>query len=176
MPNKIILVRFKDVNLVITSFLKKELAKVFSLPIEEGSVLPLPDAYNSSRHQYLSLPFLQSLLGLKQGNEFILGITEVDLYAPGLNFIFGEAASTAGVAVIALARLYPSFYGYPMNDGLFKYRVLKEAVHELGHLFGLQHCSDPHCVMYFSNSIKDTDIKAASFCEDCKRKLKSYRV
>ncbi|MCD6319273.1 MAG: archaemetzincin family Zn-dependent metalloprotease [Candidatus Desulfofervidaceae bacterium] len=172
MPDKIVLVRFEDVVSSISRSLKRELARVFSLPVEEGTVLPLPNAYDANRHQYLSLPFLESLLSLKQGKEFILGITEADLYAPGLNFIFGEAALMAGVAVISLARLYSSFYGLPEDEDLFKERVLKEAVHELGHLFGLKHCPNPHCVMHFSNSINDTDVKAASFCEVCKRKLR----
>jgi len=35
-------------------------------------------------------------------------------------------------------------------------RVIKEAVHELGHAFGLTHCENSKCVMHFSNSLQDT--------------------
>ncbi|HDD35370.1 MAG TPA: archemetzincin, partial [Candidatus Desulfofervidus auxilii] len=122
--------------------------------------------------QYLSAPFLKALMKEKKEDELILGIVEVDLYTPGLNFIFGEAAILAGVAIIALARLHQSFYGLLENEELFKSRTLKEAVHELGHLFGLPHCSNPRCVMHFSNSILDTDKKSAFFCDNCKRKIK----
>jgi archaemetzincin len=41
-------------------------------------------------------------------------------------------------------------------------------VHELGHVFGLEHCPDPECVMHFSNSLLDTDRKSTSFCSQCR--------
>lgn len=44
---------------------------------------------------------------------------------------------------------------------------MKEAVHELGHTFGLVHCIDPKCVMFFSNSLADTDNKNTKFCKKC---------
>ncbi|TLX91314.1 MAG: hypothetical protein E6K97_02920 [Thaumarchaeota archaeon] len=37
--------------------------------------------------------------------------------------------------------------------------MVKECVHELGHIFGFVHCPNIECVMYFSNSLSDTDIK-----------------
>jgi archaemetzincin len=51
------------------------------------------------------------------------------------------------------------------NKSLFYQRIIKEAVHELGHAFGLKHCNYPMCVMHFSNSLPDTDIKQNSFCD-----------
>jgi len=171
MPDKIVLVPFtRDISEVL-AFLKEHLADIFHLPIDEHPPLSLPQAYNPIRGQYLSRPFLERLLTIKKRNEFMLGITDKDLYTTGLNFIFGEAAIHAGVAVIALARLHQHFYGLPEDKTLFKQRSLKEAVHELGHLYGLDHCPNPHCVMHFSNSIGDTDVKSASFCKNCRGEL-----
>jgi archaemetzincin len=48
---------------------------------------------------------------------------------------------------------------------------VKEAVHELGHMFGLDHCSDLRCVMHFSNSLADTDRKGRDFCPSCRARL-----
>jgi archaemetzincin len=97
----------------------------------------------------------------------ILGITSVDLYVPSLNFVFGEAKLGGPSAVISTHRLYPQFYGQAPNEELFLKRVEIEAVHELGHTFGLRHCPDQDCVMHFSNGIVDTDRKGSEFCGRC---------
>lgn len=87
-----------------------------------------------------------------------------------MNFVFGEAELNGKRAIISLYRLKPEFYG-SKDDDLFFQRVLKEAVHELGHVLGLVHCKNPKCVMHFSNSILDTDFKEWRYCDDCMKKL-----
>jgi len=46
-------------------------------------------------------------------------------------------------------------------------RLLKEALHELGHTFGLRHCVDYTCVMSSSNGVERIDLKRAEFCPNC---------
>jgi archaemetzincin len=70
-------------------------------------------------------------------------------------------------ALISLWRLKPEFYGEQPDFALYVLRALKEAVHELGHSLGLQHCPRSLCVMHFSNSIFDTDKKQSFFCDQC---------
>ena len=65
-----------------------------------------------------------------------------DLYVPVLTFVFGEAQLEGNCAVVSTARLHEEFYGMPASDDLLGERLLKEAVHELGHTFGLRHCAD----------------------------------
>ena len=101
----------------------------------------------------------------------ILGICNSDAYSPGLNFVFGQASLTGGVAVIYLPRLRQEFYGLDADTSIFVERVLKEATHEVGHAFGLEHCPKQSCVMHFSNSLVDTDRKAKDFCNICRNKL-----
>jgi archaemetzincin len=101
--------------------------------------------------------------------EKVLGIVDLDLYVPELNFVFGEASQRA--AVISLARLRQEFYNLPQDQSLFHKRALTEAVHELGHTYGLGHCGNPLCVMFFSNSLIDTDRKGSKFCPKCGRNL-----
>ena len=134
------------------------------------------NAFNEHRNQYHSTTIINYLLKISSLSKYtrILGVTNVDLYVPYLNFVFGEALLGGKIAVISLHRLRPEFYGEPPNRNLFLERILKEAVHELGHTFGLTHCNKPHCVMYFSNSIWDTDRKKSTFCGDCELRLNAY--
>ncbi|MGB9857036.1 MAG: archaemetzincin family Zn-dependent metalloprotease [Dictyoglomaceae bacterium] len=165
----IYLIPVGKVREIILEFLRENLGKIFPYPFEIGEEIPIPEkSFNRKRNQYLSLLFLDVLSKLDLPFSFkVLGITEVDLYVPFLNFIFGQAKIMGKEAVISLARLSDTFYGLSENLELLKERALKEAVHELGHTFGLEHCPNSRCVMHFSNSLKDTDYKDYRFCNRC---------
>lgn len=172
---KIAIVPFGQVDHKVLEHLTEALEGTFG---KECEILPsraLPaGAFNPYRNQHLSDSFLEELSKLEaKGAIKILGVTEVDLYTRGLNFVFGQARLGGREAVISLARLRQSFYGLPEDEGLLLERALKEAVHELGHTWGLSHCPDPLCVMHFSNSLRDTDIKRAEFCSRCLSALKA---
>lgn len=117
-------------------------------------------AYDPPRRQYRADALLD-MLRRHQG-ERVLGVTDADLYVDGLNFVFGLAEGRGRVALISLARL-----GADADPAKARARALKEAVHELGHTFGLDHCDLPGCVMHFSNCLADTDRKADRFCAQC---------
>ena len=122
-------------------------------------------AFHPERNQYSAENLLEALPEKEIGP--VLGVANLDLYAPGLNFVFGLGDSSTNRAVIALPRLHNSFYGQPEDPQRFVDRAAKEAIHELGHTYGLKHCPDPHCVMYFSNTLADTDFKSKNFCSHC---------
>ena len=94
----------------------------------------------------------------------ILAICDFDSYSDELNFVFGEAYVDGNVSAIYLPRLRQEFYGLKPDESFFYQRLVKEAVHELGHAFGLSHCENIKCVMHFSNSLSDTDIKTSHLC------------
>ena len=153
-------------------FLQEGLSRELGAAVRMGGNLPLPASCPEGRSQYPGAPFLAALAAARPpGDEVILGVTGVDLTAPGLNFVFGLADPRGCAAVISLARLYPEFYGQPRDPRRFKARAVTEAVHELGHLLGLGHCPDPACVMSFSNALADTDMKGPGFCQPCREKL-----
>lgn len=143
-----------------------------------SAVLPLPrGAFNIQRAQYRSDMLLAKVkeYGEKAGNlDRVLGVTGVDIFVPGYNFVFGEAECPGQAAVISLYRLSPEFYGEAPDFERLIERSLKEAVHELGHTLGLDHCRNPLCVMHFSNSILDTDRKKAVFCSPCQLRVKRF--
>jgi len=102
---------------------------------------------------------------------------DVDIFSRFLNFVFGVADmpknKSFGSALISVTRLRENFYRRSENLAQFELRVLKEAIHELGHTFGLEHCENL-CVMRYSNSLEDTDKKPPNYCEACLKKLKVF--
>jgi len=94
-------------------------------------------------------------------------VLDCDGYYPGFNFVFGLAQPALKTAVVFTARL---------RGPLFGERLAKEITHEAGHLYGLGHCSSPRCVMYFSNTLLDTDRKSVFFCERCRRRLSTNHL
>jgi len=144
--------------------LQKGLAPYFE-EIDMVEELPIPqEAFNDYRKQFLVDTFMMILKSIK--GDKVLGIVDRDLYTPELNFIYGKGRINGRHSIIALERL---------RDGatrkMFLDRVLKEAVHELGHTDGLRHCKNKLCVMHFSNTIEDTDIKTAGYCKKCEKLL-----
>jgi archaemetzincin len=118
------------------------------------------------------LAILEELVQTMNVN-FLLGVAPFDLYVPGMNFVFGEARCPGRVAVISTLRLKTD----PQTDmSTLGSRVLKEAVHETGHMLGLRHCPDESCVMHFSERLSDTDRKNDAFCSDCSASLRVIEV
>jgi archaemetzincin len=151
--------------------LRDRVGGIFHCPVEiEAGFGDLAQAYNSERKQYFSSKLLASL-GKLERDERVVGIADVDLYVPRLNFVFGEADIVSGTAIVSLCRLRPEYYGLAPDEALFLGRATKEIVHELGHTFGLGHCPNNKCVMHFSNSLADTDLKEALFCHKCRPKI-----
>jgi archaemetzincin len=109
------------------------------------------------------------------GDGVLLAITDFDLYKTSHRFIFGDADESQSAAVVSTHRLRSEFYGEPADQNILFQRTLKESVHELGHAFGLKHCYNARCAMYYSNSIFETDNKAPNFCEICDRRLTRAR-
>jgi archaemetzincin len=125
-------------------------------------------AYDASRGQYNSTLLLHMLLeDPPAAGGHVLGITGVDLFVPVLTFVYGEAQLSGRAAVVSLRRLRAEAYGLAATEALLYERLLKEAVHELGHVHGLVHCPDPACVMRAPTCVEQVDAKSADFREEC---------
>jgi archaemetzincin len=158
-----LVIRLVEVN-------QERLKHHFTNVVIHSEDLPLPKgSYMASRQQYKAMLFLDMLQSQMRGSIHALGLVNLDLFVPQLNFIFGSA-QFGGNAIVALPRLRQSFYGLPDDDALFSQRIEKEVFHELGHMLGLQHCAN-NCVMLFSNSLRDTDNKPSDYCPDCLSRL-----
>jgi archaemetzincin len=130
-------------------------------------------AFNPLRGQYHSTEILQRLsLAVPDDALRVVGITELDLFIPVLTFVFGEAQVNSPCAVVSYHRLRQEVYGLPADDEVLRERLLKELLHELGHTFGLTHCSSWQCVMHTSHTVEAVDVKPSQFCRTCQARLR----
>ena len=163
------LVRVGDVDFEILSWLLVALADTLKMPCSlEEKVIDPACAYHAGRQQYFSTQLLGEVRNCTIGESAkLLGVCDVDLFIPILTFVFGEAQLSNSSALISICRLRQRFYGLPEDNDLLYTRCEKEAIHELGHTFGLVHCFSYACVMHHSNSVEQIDLKSNFFCPSC---------
>jgi archaemetzincin len=152
------------------------LRREFLLPCE--LLPPEPDprfAYNVTRQQYHSTAILAHMSNRGTSpSSLILGVISADLYIPILTFVFGEAQLQGSCALLSTHRLRQEFYGLPANPVLFHSRLLKEAIHELGHTLSLTHCENYQCVMSPSHAVEWIDLKSPAFCSPCRSQVTRF--
>ena len=125
-------------------------------------------AFEPKRNQYYARKIIEALMhNLPADCEKMICVTDVDLCTPILTFVYGEAQLDGRIAVVSTSRLKQEFYNLPRNDELLLQRLIKECLHELGHCYGLVHCSSKQCVMYFSSNILNIDNKQSHYCIKC---------
>ena len=136
--------------------------------------LDIDHSLDSSRKQFHSTSVLSLMLERPELTASrLLGITSFDLFVPVLTFVFGQAQLNNRAAVFSTFRLHNEFYGLPRSPEALAERCLKEALHELGHTYGLRHCMDEPCVMNSSTYVEDIDLKPPDFCLPCRDHLNS---
>lgn len=143
--------------------------RTFGCEVRTTATIAEPQhAFDARRGQWASAEMLKTLLAQSPAEAaWVLGITERDLYVPVLSFVFGQAQLRGRAAVVSLARLRPESYGMPPDAELLAERAVKEALHELGHVFGLVHCLDRSCPMSLSVGLNEIDAKTAEPCPSC---------
>jgi archaemetzincin len=155
-------------------FLRSALRHTLQVPCEIiPGVLEPSATLHAERRQYHSsqlLSAMQSFAGKESWR--VLGVADVDLYIPILTFVFGEAQTDGVCALVSARRLRQEFYGLAPDQALLEQRLLKEAIHEIGHTCDLTHCENYLCAMAASYAVEWIDIKDAALCEDCQGRLK----
>jgi archaemetzincin len=153
--------------------LEQAVAAAFGLPVRRMHCdINLEQTFDPGRGQYSSSQILLQLITQAPPDTAkILGVATVDLYIPILTYVFGEAQLGGIGAVVSMHRLNSRFYGLPPDDQLLRQRLIKEAIHELGHTFGLLHCTMPGCVLNASTYAEDIDQKSDQVCDECRARI-----
>ncbi|MCP2027294.1 archaemetzincin [Flavobacterium sp. HSC-32F16] len=128
-----------------------------------------------NHEQFLAGYLLDSILKKEKplNRIALMGLSEVDLYPkPEWNYVFGLASYRDKVGVSSIYRLQDGELTSE-NFNLCLSRLLKISSHEIGHMFGLHHCTNANCVMNGTNSMSETDRHSIRLCSVCQQKLSS---
>lgn len=141
--------------------------------ITEECHLDLNPFYNPSRRQYDGNGLIRNLpSGTKSEYAKLVGLFRVDLYIPILTYIFGQAILGEKSAIVSVYRLRNELYGLRQDEELLVSRTVKEVIHELGHTFGLIHCTVLTCVMHSSTYVEEIDFKGSALCHSCREQIR----
>lgn len=128
--------------------------------------------YNPARRQYDANRLLR-LLAVYKSPAIIktIALVRVDLFIPILTYLFGQAYFKGNTGIVSVYRLRNEQYGMPPDQNLLIERLQKVLIHEIGHTFGLVHCTVPVCVMRSSTYVEDIDQKDSVLCEKCRGQI-----
>jgi predicted Zn-dependent protease len=117
---------------------------------------------------------------MEENLGMIIAVTDLPLYSStddNIIFLFGETHLSHRCCVVSSLKLKEQFYNRAPDLSIFEQRVIKEIIHEIGHIIlGSNHCLNSSCVMWFSHDIKEIDNKQFDFCDRCKLKLVQIRA
>jgi archaemetzincin len=156
-----------------TKHIMQVVASVFRVDVDlKECSMDVSEFYNPARRQYNANELLaNSYARAPEGYYRYMSLFRGDLYIPILTYIFGQAQLNGNSGIASLFRLRNELYGLKEDHELMLERFAKVVVHELGHTFGLIHCTNPVCVMRSSTYVEDLDQKEGSFCLHCREKL-----
>ena len=172
--NTILLQPLNDISDGSILFLKNRIAAIYNAEVTVLQPRLLPaNAHYALGKRYTAdtlLVFLKSLLPNR--TYYVLGVTGKDIATKkGNNLhwgIMGLGYQPGNACVISDYRLSK----YPQTQMQLNEKLLKVALHELGHNFGLPHCPDEHCIMTDAKG-KDKLNNEKGFCSKCNTYLRS---
>jgi archaemetzincin len=173
-PEDITLISFGYFDQELPEKIAPDISHEFSCPVRtRNGNLDLSEFYDPGRRQYNGTTLLKKIdAEYAHDCSKTLALFNIDLFIPILTYIFGQAFLNGRMGIASIYRLNNERYGIRSDGKLLVERFRKEAIHELGHMFGLIHCPDPVCVMRSSTYVEDIDQKNHTLCPRCRIQLK----
>jgi len=193
MDENINILILNDISRNVIRFLSRNLASIFNAGVRVSRHIIVPTRlFNEDKKQYEGrklLKYITENLTLKEVRGINLALFDRDLFTGSLDYAFGVASPFPRICIMSLLRLHPHFDQeyfaggmekrsagrFPLvarrlssdEKDLYYGRILREAVHGIGHTLGLTHCTLKSCIMYQSATVDDIDGKQAGFCSSC---------
>ena len=105
------------------------------------------------------------------GEVVHLALVAVDLFVGSANFVYGNAASEGGYAVVSSHRFSAAATGEPASSERLAARTIKQALSSVGFALGVPRCADPTCARCLPRSLAEHDAKGSSLCPACRAGL-----
>jgi archaemetzincin len=127
-------------------------------------------AYDQKRGQYNAAIILKALnsMPFDERVDKVICVMDVDLFIPIFTHVLGEANEGGRFALASIYRLGKATDRLSASIDQITERLVKVAIHELGHLFNMAHCLNDHCLMHYSGNLADLDRTSLTFCDYCK--------
>ncbi len=168
-PHKIVISPIGRLDAKLFEPIIEGVKRIFGIQARIKPLIPdVSFAHDPDRDQHHSTTILEKIANLAPSDALkVLAVTDVDLFIPILTHVYGEAQLGGKACIVSLHRLDEGLFpAAPRKD--YTNRIVKEAIHELGHTFNLLHCKDNSCIMHYCRSIKDVDQKSDQLCRYCK--------
>jgi archaemetzincin len=155
----------------------RTISSIIGIPVTVSENHVRMMGYVDGRKQIDARVLLDSIQAYKHRHKMkepLLLVVNQDLFKNGNSFVFGLARQSVGAAVVSTARLSNEYYGRDGNDDDLIDRITKEGAHEVGHLLGLEHCSDHECIMFKPDTLDELDRKKKKLCTLCREHLAEH--
>lgn len=120
---------------------------------------------------HLQTLLFQAVKPYRRDRIAYLGVTSEDIYAEDYNFLFGWANRQGGI--MSYRRFTAAFNDETPNQTRLLKRATMQALSSIGHIYGVERCTNPTCARAYPHSLSEHDAKEGTLCPQCRKGFKN---